>query len=111
MFLLCREDLPDGFDPSNKKQFGKAWVTRYLDRQGLSVRMPTNKKKASVFERLHKIHGFHWYCVYQMAYAPISSTETESSSSESSYEESSSYQKDSLITPPFIENFGFRMAR
>ena len=62
---LCCEDLPDGFDPSDKKQLGKKWVNSYLDRKGLSMRTPANKKKASVFERLHKIHGFHWYCVYQ----------------------------------------------
>ena len=96
MFLLCCEDLPDGFDPSDKQQFGKKWVNSCLDRKGLSMRTPTNKKKTSVFERLHKIHGFHWYCVYQMAFAEISSTETEESTSGStSSEESDSYEESS----------------
>ena len=62
MFILCCEDLPNGFDPSNKKQFGKKWV----------------------------------YCVYQMAFAEISDTETEESTFGSiSSEESDSYEESS----------------
>ena len=46
------------------------------------VRRRTNKKKTSVFERLHKIHGFHAYCQYDTAFDEISSEEEESSSTE-----------------------------
>ena len=56
----------------------------------MSIRLKTNKKKTSVFERMHKIQGYRWYCVYQMAFAPISSEEEESSTSE---EESSSSEE------------------
>ena len=91
-FITCKQDLPPGFDPSNTSQFGSKWCQNYKRRQGLSVRRRTNKKKTSVFERLHKIHGYHGYCQYDMAFAEISSEEEESSSeeAESSSEESSS---------------------
>ena len=52
------------------------------------------KPDVSVFQRLHKIHGYHAYCQYDMAFAEISSEEEESSSeskeSSSESEESSS---------------------
>ena len=79
-FLTCKEDLPPGFDSSNTSQFGPQWVQNYKRWQGLSVRRRTNKKKTSVFERLHKIHGFHAYCQFDMVFAEISSEEEESSS-------------------------------
>ena len=82
MFQICCKDMPEGFDPSNKNQFNKAWIHRFMGHEDLSVRLRTNKKKKSVFERMHKIHGFHWYAQYQMAFADISSEEEESSSSE-----------------------------
>ena len=69
-----------------------------MNREDVSIRRKTKKKKSSVFERMHKIQGFRWYCVYQMAFAPISSEEEESSSSEeesSSSEESESSQESS----------------
>ena len=84
MFLTCKEDLPPGFDSSNISQFGSQWVKNFQDKHGLSVRRRTNKKKTSVFERLHKMHGFHAYCQYDMAFAEISSEEEESFSEESS---------------------------
>ena len=59
MFLTCVQDRPPKFDPSKKSQFGPQWVSNYQDSHDLSVRRRTNKKKTSVFERLHKIHGFH----------------------------------------------------
>ena len=59
MFIVCKEDRPEEFDASKTSQFGPQWVTNYQDRLDLSVRSRTNKKKTSVFERLHKIHGFH----------------------------------------------------
>ena len=48
------------------------------------VRRRTNKKKTSVFERLHKIHGFHACCQYDTVFDEISSVEEDSSSSEES---------------------------
>ena len=82
-----QDQLPK-FDPSKKSRFSSQWVNNYQDKHYLSVRRRTNKKKTSVFERLHKIHGFHAYCQYDMAFDEISSEEEESSSSEE--EESSS---------------------
>ena len=61
MFQICVDEMPSGFDPTNKNQFNKRWVSDYMSRKGLSVCQATNKKKQSVFEKLHKIHGFHWY--------------------------------------------------
>ena len=86
---------PHGFDPINLNQFGKQWVNRFMKRQDMSVRRKTNKKKTSVFERMHKIQGYRWYCVYQMAYAPISSEEEESSTSEEEKSSSSEEESDS----------------
>ena len=54
--------------------------------------------RTSVFERMHKVQGFRWYYLYQMAFVPISSEDEESSSSEeesSSSEESQSSQESS----------------
>ena len=82
MFLTCVQDRPPKFDPSKKSQFGPQWVSNYQDSHDLSVRRRTNKKKTSVFERLHKIHGFHAYCQYDIAFDEISSEEEESSSTE-----------------------------
>ena len=73
MFLTCEEDRPPNFDASEKAQFGSQWASNYQNRHELSVRRRTNKKKSSVFERLHKIHGFHAYCQYDMAFDEISS--------------------------------------
>ena len=61
----------------------------------MSIRRKTNKKKTSIFERMHKVQGFRWYSVYQMAFAPISSEEEESSTSE---EESDSSTESSSST-------------
>ena len=84
MFLTCVQDRPPKFDPSKKSQFGPQWVSNYQDRHDLSVRRRTNKKKTSVFERLHKIHGFHACCQYDTVFDDISSVEEDSSSSEES---------------------------
>ena len=64
-----------------------------MESEDLSIRCKTDKKTTSVFERMHKIQGYRWYSIYQMAFAPISSEEEESSSSEqesTSSEESTS---------------------
>ena len=84
MFFICKEDMPPGFDPSNKKQFGSRWCDDFMDRKELSVRRRTNKKKTSVFERLHMIHGYHAFTQYKMAFAENSSEEEESSSTDES---------------------------
>ena len=65
-----------------------------------AVEVPKNKQEeTSVFQRLHKIHGYHAYCQYDMAFAEISSEEEESSSeseeSSSESEESSSAEVES----------------
>ena len=91
-FLTCKKDQPSGFDPSKTSQFGPQWIKNYKRKHGLSVRRRTNKKKTSVFQRLHKIHGYHAHCQYDMAFAEISSEEEESSSES---EESSSESEES----------------
>ena len=55
MFQICSKDMPEGFDPSNKNQFNKARIHRFMGHEDLSVRSRTNKKKKSIFERMHKI--------------------------------------------------------
>ncbi len=98
---------PAGFDPS-KDKFGKCWVQKFTDRKDLSVRRATNIKKDSVFEKLHKVHRYHWWTQFRLGDDPISSEsecsddenfdncvdaaaepEDESSEDESSQEESS----------------------
>ena len=67
-----------------------------MTRHHLAIRRKTNKKKTSVFHRLHKIQNYHFYCVFKLADSDISDTETESSTeeTESSTEESSSDEED-----------------
>ena len=78
-----------------------------MDRHEFTVRRLTNQKKTTVWERLHKVHNYHWYTQYQMALEPISdissdeeedncldqksidTSEEESSEDEGSEEESS----------------------
>ena len=43
-----------------------------MDRNNFSVRRVTNIKKTTVWERLHKIHNYHWYTQYKMATEAIS---------------------------------------
>ena len=69
-----------------------------MNREDMSIRRKTNKKKTSVFERMHKVQGYRWYCVYQMPFAVISSEEEESSTSEeesNTFEESESSEESS----------------
>ena len=59
-------------------------LIKLMKRKKLSVRRSTNKKTKSIWERLHKIHNFHHYCVYQLADDPISDMEeSEGDSNES----------------------------
>ena len=96
MFHICKDDMPEGFDPSNLNQFGKRWVNRFMDSHDMSIRHKTNKKQTSVFERMHKIQGYRWYTIYQMAFAEISDEEEESTSSEmSSYSVESTSEESS----------------
>ena len=78
-FPFFCEDRPPKFDPDNKSHFSQQWVDKFQSRHGLSIRRRTNKKKTSVFERLHTIHGFHAYCQYDMVFDDISSEEESSS--------------------------------
>ena len=43
-----------------------------MNRHNFSVRWVTNIKKSTVWERLHKIHNYHWYTQFQMATEEIS---------------------------------------
>ena len=65
-----------------------------MARHHLSIRKRTNKKKQSIFEKLHKIKNYHHYCIYELADDEISSEEEESSS-DSEEEESSSESSES----------------
>ena len=80
MSFHFRKDKPGRYDPT-KNKFTEHWI---LVRHHLSIRKRTNKKKQSVFEKLHKIKNYHHYCVYKHADDEISSEEEEESSSESS---------------------------
>ena len=80
---ICDSDKPNGYNPE-KDKFGHTWVTKFMKRKKLSVRRSTNKKTKSIWERLHKIHNFHHYCVYELADDPISDMEeSEGDSNES----------------------------
>lgn len=81
MRQVCRKDRPDGYDPQ-KYKFGQHWVTNFMDKNGLSVRRKTNIKGSSIWERLHKVHNYHWYTQYQMATEDISSEEEEEDEAE-----------------------------
>ena len=87
MKFICNRDKPAGYDPQ-KHKFGDCWCNNFLDRKGLSVRRRTNKKKTSVFQRLHKINNYKYYTVFKLADDPISSSESESEESESESEDS-----------------------
>ena len=71
MLCLCREDSPAGFDPS-KDKFGHCWVQKFMHRKDLGLRRATNIKKDSVFEKLHKVHRYHW-TQFRLGDNPISS--------------------------------------
>ena len=43
--------------------------------EGLSFRVPTNIKKTCVFTRMRKIHNYHHFCVYDLAWDPPSDKE------------------------------------
>jgi len=85
-----RKDKPGRYDPT-KNKFTEHWI---LVRHHLSIRKRTNKKKQSIFEKLHKIKNYHHYCIYELADDEISSEEEESSS-DSEEEESSSESSES----------------
>ena len=72
MKRVCNRVQPEGYDPK-KHKFGQHWVANMMKRDGLSVRRPTNRKKASVFTRLHKVHNYHHYSQYELADDPPSS--------------------------------------
>ena len=98
----CNKDKPAGYDPQ-KHKFLKHWCYNFLDRKGLSIRRKTNKKKVSIFEKLHKIKNYHHFTVFELADADISSA---SSSEESASEESSS-QESSVESESEEENSEF----
>ncbi len=83
MSEYCDSEKPNGYDPQ-KDKFKQHWDTNFMKRKHLSVRVSTNKKTKSIWERLHKVHNFHHYCVYDLADDPISDIEeSEGDSNES----------------------------
>ena len=96
MKFHCNTDKPSGYN-QEKHKFGKHWCYNFLDRKGLSIRRKTNKKKLSIFEKLHKIKNYHHYCVYELVDDDISSEES-SSDSESEEEDDDSDSFSELIT-------------
>ncbi len=44
-----------------------------MDRKHLSIHRATNIKKESVFEKLHRVHGYHYYTQFLLGDDPISS--------------------------------------
>ena len=63
-----------------------------MTRHHLAIRRKTNKKKNSIFHRLHLIRNYHFYCVFKLADSDITDTEPESSTEET---ESSTEQSES----------------
>ena len=97
MKFICEEDKPSGYI-SGKHKFLHQWFRNFLKRHGLSIRKKTNKKKTSVFQRLHKINNYKFYCIYKLADDPISSESESESDSESSDSSSDSNSEDYVIT-------------
>ena len=58
MFQICCKDMPEGFDPSNKNQFNKTWIDRFMGHEDLSVGLRTNKKKKVFSSECIKFMGF-----------------------------------------------------
>ena len=46
--FICEQDKPAGYN-SEKHKFTNHWFTNFLNRQGLSIRKKTNKKKLRYF--------------------------------------------------------------
>ena len=86
MTYHCQRDKPSGYDPT-KHKFLDNWCRKFLDRHDLSIRRKTNKKKTSIFEKIHKIKNYHHYCVYDLADDDISSEESWDEPDSSSEEE------------------------
>ena len=78
----CKADKPSGYDPK-KNKFTQTWVKKFMQREGLSVRRATNRKKTTIWEKIHKVENYHWYVLYKMTDDPIS----EISESDSEYDE------------------------
>ena len=57
MFQICCKDMPEGFDPSNKNQFNKTWIHRFMGHEDLSLRSRTNKKKKVFLSECIKFTG------------------------------------------------------
>ena len=57
MFQICCKDMHEGFDPSNKNQFNKTWIHRFMGHEDLSLRSRTNKKKEVFLSECIKFTG------------------------------------------------------
>ena len=67
----CIEDNPMGFDPT-KDKFTQMWVKKFMKIKKLSIRRKTNRKKTTIWQKIHKIENYHWFVIYKMADGPIS---------------------------------------
>jgi hypothetical protein len=85
---------PPDYNPE-KNKFKEKWCKLFLKRNGLSIRRKTNKKKQSIFEKLHKIKNYHHYTVFQLADEDISSEESEEEEESEAEEESEEASSDS----------------
>ena len=80
-FLINENCLYDSLENMKdfRKYFTTAFICKYVStfttRHHLAIRRKTNKKKTSVFHRLHKIQNYHFYCVFKLADSDISDTE------------------------------------
>jgi len=71
MKMHCEKDKPKGYDKT-KNKFTQSWVKGYMKRKNLSIRRKTNRKKTTIWEKIHKIENYHWFVIYKMADDPIS---------------------------------------
>ena len=52
------------------------WLKGFFERYGINVRVQTNKKSKSAFERSRMVRNFHWFMIYK---APLSYSDRKSS--------------------------------
>ena len=75
---MGEEDQPVGYDPT-KDKFSQTWCRKFMRRKGFSMRKAANKKKKTIWQRMHKIQNFHHFAIYRLPNLDISSEEETSS--------------------------------
>ena len=81
MKQLCNEMKPKNYDPE-KDKLRDTWVQGFFERKGLSMRVRTNQKKETVWQRWHKLQNYQHFIIYRMRNKPISDIESDTSSEE-----------------------------